>query len=241
MAWLDSYPYLAGSLVLAGLAGTGLLAWPRERRAMLLSGLLSAPSALFALAFVPEYWNPRQVARFLTGPEDVIFSFANGALAWLLAVGLSRRELAIRPAPRRALPRYAGCTALYFAVSLPGWALGFPVMTASLTGVLGLAVFLGRRDPARAPVAAAGALGFAALYTTLFGAVLVRWPDFLLQWNAASLWGPRLLGVPLDEIAWALAYGAAWPLVMAYVLDATPTVASAAGPPGEGAETRGDP
>jgi hypothetical protein len=35
--------------------------------------------------FVPYCWSPVRVADFPAGPEDFIFSFANGGIAWLLA------------------------------------------------------------------------------------------------------------------------------------------------------------
>jgi hypothetical protein len=47
-------------------------------------------------------------------------------------------------------------------------------------------------------------------------------PVLQLHWNPHNLWGPRLFGVPVEEVAWALAYGAVWPLFMAYVFDARP-------------------
>jgi len=58
----------------------------------------------------------------------------------------------------------------------------------------------------------------------VYWAVLKLWhllvPSFGAQWNSEALWGPTVFGVPLDEVAWAAAFGLAWPLFAAYLFHA---------------------
>jgi hypothetical protein len=74
------------------------------------------------------------------------------------------------------------------------------------------------------PLSAAGAVGFTAYYAVIVVALAVVLPGLQLHWTRENLWGPRVFGVPLEEVAWAFAYGAVWPLFMAYVFDTRPVL-----------------
>ena len=214
--------YLAWSLVHLAICTGSLIVFREHRQLMLRSALFSVPTALYAIAFVPEYWRPETVAGSVTSPEDVLFSFANGGIVWLLAFGLSGQRVTARRVPHQWLFRYLGCTTLFVATSLPLWLAGLKVMSAGLIGSLVVLGFVGWRCRALWRAAIGGGLGFMVLYAALLGGVLAVWPHLLLQWNIPNLWGLYLLNIPLEEIVWALAYGAVWPLLMAYVFDARP-------------------
>ncbi len=220
MAALSAYPYLALSLALLIIFVAGLVVSQEQRRLMLLSGLLSAPFALASFFFVPEYWNPVRVANFLTGPEDIMFSFANGGIVWLLATWLVQRRITLGLQTGRLLRRYIVCTSSSVALILVCRFSGLGVMTSVMVGIVALGVLLLWRRGQLWPISVAGGIGFTLLYLVSVGAVSAIWPDFLLQWNADNLWGPSLLRVPLEEVVWAFGYGAVWPLLMAYVFDA---------------------
>lgn len=70
------------------------------------------------------------------------------------------------------------------------------------------------------PIALYGGVftGLSYAVTMLAGAVI--WPDFMELWRSDNLWGPRPMGVPLEEFAWGTLFGPSWALVMAYVVDA---------------------
>ena len=220
MALVSTYRYLAVSLVLLIIFVAGLVVSQGQRRLMLLSGLLSAPYALASVSFVPEYWNPVRVANFLTGPEDIIFSFANGGIVWLLSICLVQRRTTVSLQTGRLLRRYIVCTSSGSVFILVCRFSGFGVMTSVMVSVVALGVLLLWRRGKLWPLPVAGAIGFTLLYLVLTVAVSMIWPDYFLQWNADNLWGPSLLRVPLEEIVWAFGYGAVWPLLMAYVFDA---------------------
>ena len=216
------YPYLASSLLGLLILLVGLILGSGQRRLAVLSGMLSAPFALASVFFVPEYWAPVRLADFPAGPEDFIFSFATGGMAWLLAIWPLRGRFTAGLDPGRFLGRYLACTVSGVALSGFLWASGMGAMASAIIGIAALwgALLWRRRD--LWPLSATGAIGFTLFYTVFVLAVVVAWPDLRLHWNADNLWGPWLLIVPLEELVWALAYGAVWPLFMAFVFDTRP-------------------
>jgi hypothetical protein len=214
------YPYLAASLLLLQILLVGVVLGAGQRRLTLLSGLLSAPFALASVFFVPEYWVPVRVAGHLTGPEDFIFSFATGGTAWLLAIWPWRQRVTADLHPGLFLGRYVSCATIGVALSMFCWVVGMGAMGSALVGITAVwgALMWRRRD--LWPISAAGAFSFATFYALFVLVVFVLWPHLSLHWNVANLWGPRLLNVPVEEIVWALAYGAVWPLFMAHVFGA---------------------
>jgi hypothetical protein len=60
---------------------------------------------------------------------------------------------------------------------------------------------------------------FTSMYTIIFFITITLWPEFIGQWNTENLWGISVIGIPLEEIVWAAAYGGVWPTMMAYVFD----------------------
>ena len=93
---ITEYPYLVGNLTAMVIYGIALAVYPAQRRPMLLSSVLAVPLGLFAILFVPEYWNPKRVAVFLIAPEDFIFMFVVGGAAWLGTVWFVRRRIRLQ-------------------------------------------------------------------------------------------------------------------------------------------------
>jgi hypothetical protein len=213
------YPYLASSLLLLQILLVGMALGAGQRRLALLSGLLSVPFAMASVFFVPEYWSPVRLADFPAGPEDFIFSFATGGTAWLLAIWPLRARFTAGLTPSRFLGRYLICTVLGVTLSGVCWAWGMSAIVAAVVGISALwgALIWHRRE--LWPLSATGTIGFTLFYTAFVIVVSVVWPDLRMHWNADNLWGPRILMVPLEEIVWAVGYGAVWPLFMAYVFD----------------------
>ncbi len=220
-SFFSTYPYAFGSLLLLAVCVAGLAICPRRhRRPMVLSALISAPYAFMSFVFVPRYWDPVRVFELSAGPEDVVFSFANGGTAWLLAIWLVRDRVRIVLRPGRIALVCVASTAPALIMTIVCSARGMPVMpVAMVTMLLTGAVLLGvRRELWPLPVA--GAMGFTPIYFAVFGAVIAMWPHALAQWNAEQLWGISLLRVPLEEVAFAAVFGSVWPLLMGVALDA---------------------
>ena len=234
MPLLQEYPYLATALAMLLIAGFSLALLRSQAKPALLSGLLGIPYALFSFEFVGSYWHPRTIAYlWITSPEDLIFSFAAGVTAWLLAAWPFAGRIVWRFSPRRLLTRYLSLSALGIGI---GYAIKFThpigVMNSAMVGVIvvgGLLCWL-KRDSLR--LAFAGMLGFGVYYLALGAVSISLWPHFVQQWISAELLKYNIFGLPSYELIWALGYGAVWPLFMAYVYDAA-LGAEQASPQGE--------
>jgi len=215
-----TYPYLGGSLVLLGISLLALALCRGQWRPMLLSGLLAVPYTLGGAEITPAYWRPVRVAFFLTSPEDIMFAFAGGVLVWPIAGWPMRRRLVFRFRLSSLALAYLPFGLLAVALYLPCKLLGLPVMAAVMIPAGALWLLLVGLRPRLWPVALAGGICFPLLHLAVAFAVFRMWPHFLRQFNLANLSGILVLGVPLEELAWALAFGAVWPLVMACVFEA---------------------
>jgi hypothetical protein len=191
--------------------------FPRQRQPMLLSGLLLSPYAFSEVFYVPDYWNPQRVASFWASPEDLIFLFASGGVVWLLATWPVRRRLTLPVRSAQLCKRYVVCGVANVLLQLACLFFGWGALTSHVMGILGVGVALLWLCAELWPLAVAGAFGYALVYPALLGLAFVLWPEFRLQWNTANLWGPTLVGIPLEEAIWAASVGAVWPLSMGYV------------------------
>ena len=218
-SFFETYPYLAASLVWLALALAVILAFPHRRAQALCSGLLAAPFALASVIFVPEYWQPVRIASFLAGPEDVIFSFANGVIVWPAAVWLMRDRIAYRIEPARAVRRYLAFSAGGVIVAAGLYFVGLGVMPATVAASVLVGAVLLARYRAMWPVTISGGLIFATAYTAMALATMAIWPHFASQWSHDNLTGIALFNLPIEEVAWALSFGAVWPMGMIYVFD----------------------
>lgn len=211
-----TYSYLTTSTVLFLLACAGLILGRSQIRFALLSGFLSAPFAFASPAFVPEYWNPKRIACCWAGPEDVIFSFANGVLVWFLAVAPVCDRIRPHFDRIRMLRSFLACTLIGFAVASLFWSAGMSIWGATVVGCAAVSGLVLRRQRELWAVAIKGAFRFAVLYTLLLMGAFAVWPHFLEQWNGATLSGIVMMGVPLEEVVWAGSYGSAWAVMMAH-------------------------
>jgi len=216
------HSYLLTSLFLTALCLAGLWLVPRHRTPALLSAMLGIPGAAYSLVFVPTYWNPVRILALPIGIEDVLFSFANGGLVWLLvAVWTPGIRVSIDAAT--VAKRWLAVTAAFTLLLVVIARAGVPVMHA---GLVGAAVILGAMlwlCPAYWPLAVRGAIAFTILYGAVLFGNLHIWPGTLSQWDTRVLSGIVFLGAPVEEMVWALAYGALYPVVMAFFLDARMT------------------
>lgn len=210
------YPFLALSLILTAVFTALWFIRPAQRPMMIRSALFSAPFGLTSVVFVPEYWDPVRVAEFICGPEDLLFSLANGGTVW--AAAFWQRGAGFTPGASwgRAVARYMSVVALCWAISAGLWLAGVPVMPAVLASVYGLAAFIAWRRPGLRLPALAGGVVFALVYSLALAATESLWPGFLTQWNPDVRSGLTVFGLPVEEPAWAFGFGLAWPLYMAH-------------------------
>jgi hypothetical protein len=217
-AALRDYPYLWLSLGWLGACAIGVALSAAPRGMPMLAGLLSAPSALASIVFVPEYWQPVRLATVVAGPEDFLFSTASGAIAWVVAM-VGRRPVRGDAALGAVLARWLRYMLLGSGLTMGLWLAGLRVMTATLVAMALVGLLIVRRRPDLTVVALRGGLTFPVLYGTALGISIGVWPHFASYWARANLSGLGLFGLPLEELAWASGFGAVWPLVVADVLD----------------------
>jgi len=228
LAAFERQPYLGTSLLILGFGLAWLGLSPARPRAALSVAAAAAPFGLFEYVFyVPEYWTPVQWRLAWVGLGDLVFTFAAGLMAWLLATAPLGGRLAVSWARRRMARRFLGCTAIGLVLAVVIWRAGLPMYLASL-----VAMWIGWgcvtwRNPNLRWLGLLGAPAFALVYLIALASAFELVPDFHRQWNWATLSGATLAGVPVEELWWAATFGAVWPSFMAYVLDARPVRASA--------------
>jgi hypothetical protein len=222
--FITHHIYLTLSLVLLLTATIGYGLLVDQRRAMMISALMSSPWAFASIVFVPDYWKPVRIACLLTGPEDIIFSFSNGMIAWAIAVLPLRGKIAIRMNLGLMLKRAFLLSLLSFVITMSFWLFGLKIMIAvviSLSITIALLFFWLCRD--FRILSLWGAIGFTLIYGILTCLGIMLFPHFLKQWNLANLSGVLIFNVPIEEFIWAFLFGAYWPIFMAYILDAKRT------------------
>lgn len=214
------FPYLIFSLIFLFLFAVGLLITPlRFRRSVLISAALSAPTSLATFVFVPYYWNPERIVPFELGPEDIFFSFSSGGIIWLFVILVLTRNYSITINHRVSLLRYGmfiffGC--LIYMVCL---LTKMRIMLATVFTILVIGIWILSRCWCYRRISIIGTLGFAIIYVTFLKGFMAVCPEFLEHWSMEYLYGIMLIGLPLEEIIWATATGAVWPLIMSYLFN----------------------
>ena len=220
-AFFTSYPYLfANLLTLVLLILCIKKTWKGgQGRIALLSGLMCIPFSLVSLLHEGQYWNPLRWGGGPFGAEDIRFCINAGILVLFLATGPFVRTITIDVTMRQLFRRY-------LLVLLPGsgaFLILFlshgPAMTGTLlimiTAVL---IFIGIRHD-NLPLSIRGVILFLPVYLILVGIEFAVWPSYIHSWSSPTIWDHPVLGIPAGEIAWAAAFGALWPLLVAYSLD----------------------
>jgi hypothetical protein len=210
------YPYLCASLVLLVFFLIAFFTQSKQRRPMLLSALFSAPYAFLSIFFVPAYWNPVRVLHLSIGIEDILFSFSNGGIVWLLATWPLRDRLILDIQIKQVFKRYL----IFTASGITFWLIlilsGCDPMHGAFLGIVVIIVLLLWLRIELWPLILVGMLSFGLLYFIFCSITFAMNPNFLMQWNVQSLSGNSLLGVPIEEIVWGMSFGALWPLLMGY-------------------------
>jgi len=218
---IHNYPYLTWSMMLAVTFWIVFLLDVTQRRMMLYGGLSSALFAIASIVYVPDYWQPIRIASFGVGPEDVIFSFANGGMIWTLSIWPLRRRLSYRLCTRRFSRRFGLCTLLGAIVATIAHHMGINVMSSLICAMVVVGFLLLAHQAKLWPICLAGSLGFLLIYATLIAITVSLYPGFPSQWTHSNLWGPTMWSLPLEEYVWAAGFGAVFPLILAYCSNAS--------------------
>lgn len=203
------------------ISAMGLICRPKQRKTIIVSGLLSIPCSLTTFLFVPEYWDPVRLLNAPLGIEDILFSFSTGMMAWTIGSLFIRKPLA----PTMGMPlmiRYAKVAGMGMAVIALLQLTAIMVMTQALVGIVCIGAFLSWHRFRLLPAALATGTVFAFFYTGFLAAMLAKFPGLLSQWTHTNLYGIFVAGVPVEEIVWSFIFGICWIMTMAYLLDLEP-------------------
>lgn len=194
------------------------LALPGYRRAIVWASLYTMPFGLSEPFFVPEYWNPPSLFDLAqrTGfdIESFVFTFATGGVAAVLYPALTRSRMRPVTLDEKRHPRHRR-----HALALAAPFVAFPMLNllpwnsiyaAILALVIGAAASLACRPDLARKTWVGGALFLGYYVVFLLG---LEWlaPGYVARvWNLAALSGVVLLGMPLEELLYAVAFGMYW-------------------------------
>lgn len=191
---------------------------PAHRRVMRWASFLTAPFGLTEPLFVPEYWSPPSLfdLALRTGfdIESLIFSFGIGGVGVVLYNAVTGRATEpLPPAARQSVRhRYHAAALLTPAILFPAlYALPWNPIYAAIVAMAGGAVAALLCRPDLAGKTLVGAVLFVLYYTLFLGALEWSAPGYIARvWNLDALSGVLIFGIPLEELLFALAFGAFW-------------------------------
>ncbi len=189
------------------------------RKEMLKMSLITMPFGITEPLFVPEYWFPPSLFNLAqkTGfdIESFIFSFAIGGLGTVLYRLIYKSNLSEIPHQERSDNRHKFHKYILFVPLFVFFALAF---TTNLNHIYcgTIAMFLGGlatlycRPDLKKKIWVGGLL-FTLLYFIYFGSVLLFYPDYVqLYWNLENLTQILIVGIPIEELAFAFTFGMYW-------------------------------
>jgi len=214
------FPYFILSLFLFLILTVGWKSIPvRFKRSVCISAILSAPISLASYAFVPAYWDPIRIVPYQIGPEDVIFSFSTGGIIWVFVILILSRKYNVIHNEMIVFKQYAGLLFFGIIMFFLMWLARINVMLATLIIIFMIGIWILIRKPDYMILSITGALAFTLFYFCILKGAFVLFPEFAGQWNTNGLIGIKVHGIPAEELMWAFATGAVWPLIVAYLLN----------------------
>lgn len=194
------------------------LAFPQHRNTMLWASAFTAPFGLTEPLFVPEYWNPPSLfdlaQRIGFDLESLIFTFGIGGVAAVLYPVLTGRAARPMAAHEKHQPLHRHH---YKALAAPFIAFPFlyffpwnPIYPGIVAMAIGAVATVLCRPDLRTKTWVGGLLLLGYYVVFLFG---LEWsaPGYIERvWNLAALSGVIVLSMPIEELAWAFAFGMYW-------------------------------
>ncbi len=190
-----------------------------KRREMLIVSLWTSLLGLTEPLFVPEYWSPPSLfdLALKTGfdIESLVFSFGIGGLAIVLydrifhtkSQKISQIE---RHSPLHRFHLWTIASApIIFIILLIGTSLN-PLHSAIIAMIVGgFAAWYCRPDLKKKMLVSA--LIFFGLYFVYFLTLITIYPGYVEQvWNLEAISGILIIGIPLEELVFALSFGFIW-------------------------------
>jgi hypothetical protein len=193
-------------------------AFPAHRKVMIWASLFTTPFGLSEPLFVPEYWSPPSLfdLALRTGfdIESLIFCFGIGGIGAVLYNLLTRQRLGPTPPEERHRSRHRFH---FWALSAPflvfpilyvfPWNPIYPAIAAMTSGAV--ANILCRPDLARKTWI--GGVLFLVYYGVFLAGLEWTAPGYIARvWNLGDLSGFNIIGAPVEELLFAITFGAYW-------------------------------
>jgi len=186
---------------------------------MLWASILTAPFGLTEPIFVPAYWSPPSLFNLAANTgfdiESIIFCFAVGGIGSVLYKTFVKTKHIKMNRHEKSLPRHKfhilallspiiTFTPLYLLAPIN------PIYSASMAMAVGaISAMLCRPDLAKKILA--GAALFLAMYFLFFLTFNLAYPGIVeMVWNLEAISGILIFGVPLEELLFAITFGALW-------------------------------
>jgi len=194
------------------------LAFPLHRRAMFRASLFTAPFGLTEPLFVPAYWNPPSLfdlaARTGFDLESLIFTFAIGGVAAVLYSVLTGRGVHPMAAHEKRHPlhrhHYKALASPFIAFPILYFLPWNPIYAGIVALLIGAGATVACRPDLKTKTWVGGLLFLGYYLIFLLG---LEWtaPGYIERtWNLAALSGVLVFGIPVEELAWAIAFGLYW-------------------------------
>ena len=222
------YAWFIWSLILLTIwFGVYLLLRNKESRREMLA--VSFWTSLFGLTeplFVPEYWSPPSLfdLNLKTGfdIESILWSFGVGGIVVVLyELVFKRRHMAVsaheRHAARHRIHLWAVLSVPIVLIVLLLTTSLNPIYSSIVALVIGGLITLYCRPDLKSKMMVS-ALLFFGVYFLYFLTLIVAFPGYVeLVWDLKAISGILIIGVPLEEMVFALAFGFYWSSVYEHI------------------------
>jgi len=213
--------YLLGSLFLLTIWFLIFIWQKKSRKEMLIASIIITPAALSEVFFVPGYWLPDTIGNPKLSIEDFIFTFAVGGIIAVIYELFMKGKIKHQRLCNcyngglfHGLILGIGIIAVFLSYSL----LKINFMYAVYIGIIVdiIIIFITRPDLIRKVLYSGIIFGF--LYFLFFSLFSLITPSFIKHWNLSNLSGIVFLGVPIEEILWAIGAGSLIGPIYEYLL-----------------------
>lgn len=190
-----------------------------SRKEMAVVSLWSSISGLMEPLFVPDYWNPPSLFGLAqkTGfdIESLLFAFGTAGLAVVLyekifPVKHEKMPESEQRLPRHRLHRYAILSSPVTFLLLTLFTNLNPIYSVIISLLVGGLLTLYCRPDLKIKMGAS-ALIFGGFYFIYFLTLIALYPGYVeMVWNLKAISGVLILGIPLEELLFALSFGFLW-------------------------------
>ncbi len=192
--------------------------FPSHRKTMVWASLFTTPFGLTEPLFVPEYWNPPSLFDLASKTgfdiESLIFCFGIGGIGAVLYNVLTRQSRQVSIGSERYQSRHRFH---FWALSAPflsfpvlyafPWNPIYPSIAAMTIGTV--TTMLCRPDLMRKTWI--GGILFLAYYVVFLLGLEVISPGYIARvWVLEALSGVSIVGMPIEELLFAITFGAYW-------------------------------